>query len=120
MRVTEVVRTDSQSQTLDSFLERPSGTGGSAPAAAASFMAVPRKRKAAEQALLGVRADVAEQERACAALDEFPAHPLSCPRSSSNAVAALKAEVEGRTDQGTAFGFLLFEVPCSPRVSAIG
>ena len=112
LRVTEVVRTDSQSQTLDSFLERPSGTGAGGPAVAASFMAVPRKRRAAEHAVLsqGVCADTAEQEPACAADDEPPAHPAKRPRSALPAVAALQAEVEGSTDQGA--GPCLFHVMC--------
>ena len=104
VRVTEVVRTDSQSQTLDSFLERPAGAGNTAsPAAAASFMAVPRKRKAAEQAFFshGVAGNTPEEERASAAVNEFPVSPPAFPRTASDAVAALKSEVECRIDQGT-------------------
>ena len=58
----------------------------------------------------GVRADTAEQEAACGADDESPAHPAKRPRSALAAVAALQAEVEGSTDQG-AVG--LVSMPCA-------
>ena len=98
-----IVRTDSQAQTLDSFLERPPTREG--PAFTAAHDAVARKRKAAGPAPHQETAHAVRREagEACTLADGAAASWPACSSPEADAVAALQADIDTRSDEGAVF-----------------